>query len=50
MSEEIMWGCYAKAKFQTAISKMPFFHRRIAEKLVRNKAESLAREKKLPEY
>ncbi|MBU1121281.1 MAG: radical SAM protein [Candidatus Omnitrophota bacterium] len=42
---EIKWDDVVEKKFRTAISKMPFFHRRIAEKMVKAKSESIARQK-----
>lgn len=41
---EIKWELSARDKFTQAVSKMPLFHRRIAEKLVKERAEALVRE------
>ncbi|MCP4653395.1 MAG: radical SAM protein [Candidatus Omnitrophica bacterium] len=41
---EVSWDAQAQGKFDLTISKMPFFHRRIAEKMVKAKSENLARE------
>ncbi|UCD15637.1 MAG: radical SAM protein [Candidatus Omnitrophota bacterium] len=40
---EVKWDEIVEKKFKEAVSKMPFFHRRIAEKLVKAKSESIAR-------
>lgn len=36
------WEKEAEEKFKLLISKLPFFHRHIAEKIVKQKAEDLA--------
>lgn len=43
---EILWEGEVKNKFDIFISKMPLFHRRIAEKLVTEKAAVNAKERK----
>ena len=40
---EIQWDSVVKEKFDIFIAKMPLFHRRIAEKLVSEKAMSNAK-------
>ncbi|UCD15627.1 MAG: hypothetical protein JSV34_00825 [Candidatus Omnitrophota bacterium] len=42
---QIKWEKKAQEKFKEAVSKMPLFHRRIAEKLVKESAEAIVREK-----
>ncbi|MBU1121294.1 MAG: hypothetical protein ABIH71_06735 [Candidatus Omnitrophota bacterium] len=41
---DIKWETGALQKFNQAVTKMPLFHRRIAEKLVKERAESMVRE------
>ena len=41
--QEISWEAEVKEKFNIFISKMPLFHRRIAEKLVSEKAMNNAK-------
>ncbi len=43
---EIKWNDSTKAKFNKVIHSLPQFHRTIAEKLVYQKAEELARQRK----
>ena len=45
---KVIWDPQVKDTFKLAISKMPLFQRRIAEKLVRQKAEYLVRKGNLP--
>lgn len=45
MSNQINWGQDVKAKFDLAISKMPAFHRPIAEKMISAKAQDLAQKR-----
>lgn len=40
------WETKTQKKFKTLISKLPFFHRHIAEKVVIKKAEELAVQRK----
>lgn len=41
----ITWNEETKRKFDLMISKMPLFHRRMAESMVSNKALSIAKER-----
>lgn len=42
MSNQLNWNADVKVKFDTAISKMPAFHRPIAEKMISAKANEFA--------
>ena len=46
---EVKWNKEVQDKFKLAISKMPFFQRRIAEKMVTEASEAMVREEGLPE-
>lgn len=43
MAQDLQWDEEVLKKFNQMIAKMPLFHRRIAEDLVRNKSEANAR-------
>ncbi len=45
MAEGLKWNEDTLKKFNLMIAKMPLFHRRIAEDLVKNKAEANAKER-----
>ena len=47
--KEVKWNKEVQDKFKLAISKMPFFQRRIAEKMVTAKAEAVSKEEGLSE-
>lgn len=42
---DIVWNLETKRKFDLMISKMPIFHRKVAESLVSGKAVSLAKQR-----
>lgn len=42
---EIIWNQETKRKFDLMISKMPIFHRKVAESLVSGKAIALAKQR-----
>ena len=46
---EVKWNKEVQDKFKLAISKMPFFQRRIAGKMVVEESEAMVREEGLPE-
>lgn len=49
MSNQINWNDAVKQKFDIAISKMPAFHRAIAEKMISTKAQDLANQRSASE-
>lgn len=45
MSNELKWDIQAEEKFKVAVSKMPAFHRPIAEKMISTKAQDFAKKR-----